>query len=140
MLRGNKILILPQESYQIMKLLFNVQNELGTGFQEKHYQRAVVAKLRKEKIFFGKEVPIHLTHDGADLGIFYMDITIGASIDKTLLLELKTVPFLTDEHLRQVVRYLIATNIPLGILVNFRVRPLQYKRIVNPNYDKLYKH
>lgn len=140
MLRGTRPLILPQESYQIMKVLFAVQNELGTGFQEKHYQRAVVAKLQKEKIFFGKEIPIHLTHDGTDLGIFYMDIIIGATIDKTILLELKTVPFLTDEHLRQVVRYLMTTNIPLGIIVNFRVRPLQYRRVVNPNYDKLYKY
>ena len=76
-------MVLPQESYQIMRILFDIQNELGTGFQEKHYQRALAAKLRKEKIFFGKEVPIHLTHDGADLGIFYMDITIGTTIEKT---------------------------------------------------------
>ena len=125
-----RIIIYPKQSYQIMKILFDVQNELGTKYQEKHYQRALEIKFNLNKIPFKKEVKINLDYEGEKLGAFYADFIV---YDK-ILLELKTTNFLHQDHARQRLRYLVAYNLQLGILVNFRIKPLQYKRIINPRY------
>jgi len=114
-------------SYQLNGILFEVQNKLGTKFQEKHYQRAICALLDKNNISFETEVPIHVEFNGKTLGKFRADIVV----EDKIILELKTTDRLTSDHKQQLLRYLQATSFKLALLINFRQRPLQTWRIVN---------
>jgi len=62
---------------------------------------------------------------------------VGKSLKDFIIVEFKTTNHLHLDHARQVLRYLKETNIKLAILVNMRVKPLEYKRIVNPDIDKI---
>ena len=124
-------IIYPDESFQIMKVLFEIQNELGTKYQEKHYQKATEIKFNQNKIPFKKEHKIKINFKNEKLADLFVDFLI---YDK-IILEEKVVDYLHIDHKRQLLRYLISGNYKLGILVNFRIRPLEYYRIINPRYD-----
>jgi len=120
-------IIYKELSYVINGILFKVQNKLGTKFREENYVRAVCALLRKKGIPFALKVPFIVTFEGEFMGKFRADMIV----DKKILIEFKTVPFLNSEHKQQIIRYLKGLNIRLGLLVNFRVYPLQIIRIPN---------
>lgn len=113
-------------SFKLNGILFAVQNELGTKFQEKHYLRAILALLKKENIPFDTEVPFKVEFNGEPLGSFRADLIV----DKKILIELKATDRLTSDHKQQIIRYLDALKLDLALLVNFRNRPLQIWRIV----------
>lgn len=120
-------LIFPEESYRLNRIFFDIQNDLGTSLQEKHYQRALKAKFIENKIPFKQEVAIDLKYKGEKLGKFFADFVV---FDK-IIIEVKTTPLITSEHVKQVLRYLESTGYKLGLVVNFRKRPLKAKRVVN---------
>ena len=113
-------------SYQLNGILFEVQNELGTKFQEKHYLRAILSLLKKDNIPFNIEVPFKIEFRGNLLGSFRADLVV----DNKILVELKATDRLTSDHKQQIIRYLDALKLDLALLVNFRSRPLQIWRIV----------
>lgn len=121
-------LVYPELSYQIMGLLFDVHNQLGGQFQEKHYQRAVEKALQSSKIKFEKELPSDVFFKEDTIGKFFLDFLI----DDKIVLELKAVPKLLPIHFRQVRTYLKTNNFRLGMLANFRGEKLTYKRVLNP--------
>lgn len=123
-------IIYPDDSYQIMKILFGIQNELGTKYQEKHYQKATEIKFNQNNISFIREFKIKVDFENEKLADLFVDFLI---YDK-ILLEEKVVDYLHLDYQRQLLRYLISGNYKLGILVNFSIKPLQYKRIINPRY------
>ncbi|MDD2656996.1 MAG: GxxExxY protein [Patescibacteria group bacterium] len=114
-------------SYVVNGIFFQVQNELGTNFQEKHYVRAVATLLIKKGIPFELEYPFKVTYNGQFLGKFKADMLI----DKKIIVEFKTVPFLNNNHRQQLLRYVKSLNVKLGLLVNFREYPLKIIRIAN---------
>ena len=113
--------------YIIRGILFKVQNDLGTKFQEKHYSKALCSILGQQKIKYKTEVPFSLKYNEIELGKFRADIII----ENQILLELKTTDYLTSDHFKQTLRYLETLKLPLAYVVNFRIRPLQLKRIIN---------
>ena len=115
-------------SYKIMGILFRVHRKLGSSYQEKYYQRAIEADFEKEKISFKREVLVKLNYREKDIGRYFLDFLV----DSKVALEIKTVPFLKQEYLNQVLAYLNATNLKLGIVANFRTNRLTYKRLINP--------
>ncbi len=119
-------LILPELSYKLNGIFFEVQNKLGTKFQEKHYVKAICSLLQEMGIAFKVEVPFRVMFKEQDLGLFKADLVV----DEKILVEVKVVDRLTVDHRQQIIRYLDALTMPLGILVNFRVRPLQIMRLV----------
>lgn len=121
-------LIYPKESYELNKIFFEVQNDLGTKFQEKHYSRAIEAKLTENKIPYQKEVLIEVNYCGQLLGKFFADFVVWNKI----IVEIKATPINNPEYLKQIKRYLEAKKIRLGILVNFSIRPLKPLRVLNP--------
>lgn len=123
-------IVYKEECRQIYKLLFELQNELGTNFQEKHYQRGFEAKLIKENYEYKKEAPLRINYEGKLLGKFFLDFVV---FDK-IIIEFKTTERLTNEHLKQMLRYLEASNMKLGLVVNFRKRPLRPMRVLNSKY------
>ncbi len=110
-------------SFQLNGILFTTQNKLGTKFQEKHYSKAVCAYLVPYKTEFPFEVKIN----EVIIGKFRADLIV----DNKILVELKVTDRLTIDHKMQMLRYLEALNLRVGLLVNFRIRPLQIWRVPN---------
>lgn len=120
-------IIYKEESKEIYGLLFKLQNELGTNFQEKHYQNAFESLLIKNYIPYKKEVPMKVEYEQKIIGNFFADFVVKDKI----LLEFKCVPQITQDHIKQVLRYIQALNLKLGVIVNFRVYPLKPVRVLN---------
>ena len=117
-------------SYKIVGILFSVHNQLGNRFQEKYYQRAIEEALKESKLRFKKELMIELKFNDKKIGKYFLDFLIEDSV----VLEIKTVDRLNPRDFKQVLAYLTANNIQLGILANFRADRLSYKRILNSKF------
>lgn len=122
-------LIYADLSYQIVNVLFEVDNELGPGYQEKYYQRAVAVCLRKRGFSFREQVPVDVTCKGEVIGRYFLDFLI----EEKIILEIKRGEVFRRSNIQQVYAYLKATNRQLGIIANFTKRGVIYKRIVNLN-------
>lgn len=120
-------IIYQEDCREIFGLLFKIQNELGTNLQEKHYQKAFENLLIKNNIPHQKEVPLRVEYEQKLIGNFSADFIVKDKI----LLEFKCVPYITQDHIKQVLRYIQAINLKLGLIVNFRVRPLKPVRVLN---------
>jgi len=124
----NKVeLLYPELSYELMGVLFDVHNKLGTKYQEKHYQRAIAIKLKSLNIPYKRECEMKVEFEGDKLGDFYADFVI----DDKIILETKVVWKIADDEVKQVLRYLEALNLRLAIVANFKHTKLEYRRIVN---------
>jgi len=115
-------------SYKLMGILFKVHRKLGNSYQEKYYQRAIALALDEAKIPYRREVEIDLSYNKQKIGKYYLDFVI----DNKIALEIKTAPRIKDEYYKQLLAYLDATNLKLGIVANFRTKRLTFKRLVNP--------
>lgn len=115
-------------SYKIVRILFEVQNKLGSEYQEKYYQRAVSQALKEKNISFREQIPVDLNFKGLKIGKYILDFVINDKI----VLEIKAVPYLKPIYFQQVRAYLKANQLRLGILANFRGDHLTYKRILFP--------
>ena len=115
-------------SYELMGILFRVHRRLGNSYQEKYYQRAIEIEFSKEGIPYKREVLVKLDYENESIGRYFLDFVVQGKI----ALEIKTVPFMSKEYLYQVLAYLNATHLKLGIVANFRTNRLTYKRLVNP--------
>ena len=121
-------LIYPKECYAIVGACFNVYNEKGCGFLEPVYQECLEIELAHQETPFVAQRPLKLSYRGRTLRQHYIPDFI--CYDK-LIVEIKAVSQLIDEHRAQVLNYLHATGIQLGLLVNFGHYPkLEYERIV----------
>ena len=122
-----KELIYPELSYIMMGILFEVHNKLGTKYQEKHYQRAIEIKLKELKISYQKEAKVDINFGKEKIGKLFVDFVV----DNKIVLEIKKVPKITRDHIKQVLRYLNSLNLKLGIVVNFQHQKLEYIRVLN---------
>ncbi|MEK7309799.1 MAG: GxxExxY protein [Planctomycetota bacterium] len=119
-------IIYKELSYQIMNLVFEVHNKLGCGFLEKVHENAVCIKLRKSGVNAIQQAPISVYFEDEIVGEYFADILI----EDKIILELKCVDEISDIHRAQVINYLRATNMRLGIIINFAKPKLEYERIV----------
>lgn len=117
-------------SYKLLGILFSVHTQLGNRYQEKYYQRAIAEALRENNIKFIKELKVDLKYNEKKIGKYFLDFLI----EDTIVLEIKTVDELRPSDFSQVLGYLTANNIELGILANFRSDKLLYKRILNSKF------
>lgn len=124
-------LIFKEETYRTIGACLNVYKDKGHGFVEPIYQECLEIELGYQGIPYDTQMEIHLDYRGQRLRHIYIpDITCYGKI----IVELKAVKLLTDEHRAQVLNYLKATEIQLGLLVNFGHYPgLQWERIVLSN-------
>jgi putative transcription antitermination factor YqgF len=122
-------LILKEESFKLMGLMFRVRGQLGPSCKEKNYQDAIEIIFKKENIKFEREKEIYIPLEGEKLGGFFIDFLVWDKI----ILEIKSKPFITHEDVRQAIRYLRATGLPLALLVNFKREKVEYKRVINSN-------
>lgn len=124
--------IYPELSYKIMGVLFDVHNQLGNRYQEKYYSRAVRLGFQKIGLKFEKELMVNLMYDNKIVGKYYLDFLVESKI----VIEIKAVPIFSRKDFKQILGYLKAKKLELGILVNFRNERLQYKRILNSDLNK----
>lgn len=106
---------------------YQVMNELGIGFLESVYEKALQVALAQADIRAERQVPIKVMFRQTVVGEFYADLLI----EKMLILELKTVDELAPEHQAQAINYLNATGIPAALLINFGNRKVEVKRLLN---------
>ena len=121
-------IIYKEESYAIIGACFEVYNEMGCGFVEPVYQECLEMELDLRVIPFRPQAELELSYKGRRLEQKYKPdfICFGK-----IILEIKAVSQLADEHRAQVHNYLKATGYKLGLLVNFGHYPkLEYERIV----------
>jgi GxxExxY protein len=103
---------------------FEVMNELGTGFLESVYEKALLLALRQKGLSAICQHPIKVMFRDECVGDFYADIFVESKV----IVELKAVKALAPEHQAQVINYLNATGIEVGLLINFENPKLEYKR------------
>jgi GxxExxY protein len=109
-------LLFKEESYKIVGACFEVYKEKGCGFAESVYQECLELELRDQTIPFSAQQILSLHYKGHPLKSVYVpDLICYGGI----VVELKAVTALTDEHRSQVMNYLKATGMELGLLVNF---------------------
>ena len=117
-----------QELYAIIGAAMEVQNELGEGFLELVYHDALNMELRLRDIPYETEKQIAIYYKGQPLDRIYKADLV--CYDK-IVVELKSVEKLKAEHTAQLLNYLKATGLPMGILINFGEKPLRYKIVPN---------
>ena len=115
-------------TYRIIGLAMAVHNELGPGFSEEIYQRAMMVGLTDETIASDREFVVEVVFRGQTIGKFELDFVA----DRKVILELKAVSALAPVHEQQVIAYLTASGLEVGLLINFGAARLEYKRIFPP--------
>jgi GxxExxY protein len=125
-IKSDKI-IYPELSYKIMGILFEVYNELGYGYKEKYYQKAVEVSLVKSYIKYVRECPYKIRYKGEIIGRQFIDFVI----EDLMVLELKKGHYFSRRNFEQVESYLKVTGLKLAILANFISTGVVYKRVLN---------
>lgn len=110
---------------KILEACFDVINELGAGFLESVYEKALLFALREKGLKAESQVPLNVKFRDNLVGEFYADILVEGAV----ILELKAVTSLASEHKAQLINYLKATGIEVGLLVNFGNPKLEYRRL-----------
>jgi len=116
------------ESYELMGACFEVYKDKGSGFLEAVYQECLEIELGARKVPFKPQPQLALAYKGRPLKTKYIPDFLCY---EKIIVELKAVSALTDEHRAQVQNYLRAAKVRLGLLVNFGHYPkVEYERIV----------
>jgi GxxExxY protein len=113
---------------KIIEAYYIVYNKLGYGFLERVYQKALLIELRKKGLNCKEEYPIKVYYDDELVGEYRADILV----DDCVIIENKAQPVLIEENEFQLINYLKATNIEIGLLLNFGKKP-EFKRKIFTN-------
>ncbi|WP_461641847.1 GxxExxY protein [Labilibaculum euxinus] len=116
---------------KIIKAYYKVYNTLGYGFLEKVYENAICLELHKQALFCKKQERIKVFYDGKQVGEYFADIIV----ENRVIIELKAAENLCYDHECQLINYLKATNIEVGLLLNFGKEP-QFRRKIFTNDRK----
>ena len=117
---------LNEVTYLINGAIFEVNRVLGGGFLEKAYENALLLELKNRGLKAEAQVPISVVYKGNTVGDYYADIVV----EDQVILEIKAIDALQKIHEAQLLNYLKATGIRVGLLVNFRHPKAQIKRMV----------
>lgn len=115
---------------KILRAFFNVYNRLGYGFIEKVYENAMLIELIKLNLNAVKQSPAKIYYDNVLVGDYFADIVV----EDKVIVELKAVEALCTEHEVQLVNYLKATEIEVGLLLNFGKKPQYKRRVLTKEY------
>ncbi len=124
---SNRAPLLEEElTEKILGAAFKVQNTLGCGFLEKVYENAMVVELSRAGISVEQQKPMQVRYQGAIVGEYQADLVV----DGRVIVELKAASKLDSIHEAQLLNYLKATRVRVGLLFNFGCPKLQYRRFV----------
>ena len=107
-----------------------VYNTLGPGFREETYKKALIEELKRQKIRFDIEYPIQIIYKDKSIDEYRLDMVVEGKI----IVELKAVNEMHPRFEAQLLSYLKASGLKLGLLVNFGSDELEIKRFLNPHF------
>ena|SRR5947208_10615980 len=116
---------------KIIGIFYDVYNELGCGFLESVYRESMLIALREAGLQAEREVPVPVFFRGRSVGDFRADLLVN----RLVLIELKVARSLDRAHDGQLLHYLKATEIEIGLLLNFGQRP-EFRRLILDNQQK----
>ena len=116
---------------KIIGAFYTVYNSLGYGFLEKVYENALAIELIKSGLQVQKQKTISVYYDEHEVGVYYADLIVNDLV----IIELKAASAIADEHYVQLLNYLKATNMEVGLLLNFGKKP-EIKRKIFDNEFK----
>lgn len=106
-----------------------VHKQLGNGFQEVIYQRALAIEMSMQGIEFSREHEMYIQYKGHEIGTRRVDFFV----EEKIMVEIKAIIQLEDVHLAQAINYVEAYDLEIGLLINFGAKSLQHKRVHNNN-------
>ncbi len=115
---------------QIIKAYYKVYNALGYGFLEKVYENALLIELRKSGLNAERQQSINVIYENEVVGLYYADVVV----EDAIIIEIKAAESLCEEHAIQLVNYLKATTIEVGLLLNFGKKPEVKRKIFDNEY------
>jgi GxxExxY protein len=127
---GGREMLYEDITSEIIKIFYKVNNTLGYGFLEKVYENAIIIELKKAGIKIKQQENIKVFYEGEEVGNYYADIIV----EDKIILELKCCENLRDEHRNQLINYLKATNMEVGLLLNFG-KNSEFKRVIFSKKD-----
>ena len=116
----------------IIKAYYNVYNTLGFGFLEKVYENSMMIELKNLGLNCSNQIAIKVNYKDKIVGDYYADIIVNNSV----IIELKAAKSLCEEHEIQLVNYLKATNMEVGLLINFGKEPEFKRKVLTNEYKK----
>lgn len=117
---------------QVLGAIFEVSNTLGAGFLEKVYERALLQELSARGLSVIAQVPFTVHYKGQSVGDYFADIVV----EGVVLVKLKCVEKLLNEHVAQCINYLRAAGLTICLLVNFQRPKVEWRRIVHGSLDR----
>ena len=117
---------------KVLKAFYNVYNKLGFGFLEKVCQNALVIELRKFGLDVTSSHVIRVFYDDTEVGFYDADILVNNCV----IIEIKECETLCPEHEAQLLNYLKATDIEVGLLLNFGMKPQFKRKVFNNEFKK----
>lgn len=115
----------------IIKTYYKVYNTLGYGFLEKVYENAMAIELRKSGLKVSQQENIKVYYESEEVGDYFADLLV----EDLVIVELKAAKEIAEEHEAQLINYLKATTIEVGLLINFGKEP-ELKRKIFHNHLK----
>jgi GxxExxY protein len=118
---------------KIIKAFYRVYNNLGFGFLERVYVNALVIELIKEGLSVKVQQPIKVFYEGKEIGLYIADLVINDCV----ILEIKAAEALCEEHEAQLLNYLKATEIEVGLLLNFGKKAELKRKVFSSEFKPL---
>ena len=117
---------------RIIGCAMKVHSTLGNGFQEVIYQRALAIEMEKQGLSFKREMEMFIFYETINIGTRRVDFFV----EECIMVELKALIKLEDVHLAQAMNYCQAYDLPIGLLINFGSKSLEFKRVYNVNHPE----
>jgi len=111
---------------EVIDAAYTVHKTMGYGFLERVYEKALSHELSLRNLMHEVQEPINVTYKGIDVGNYIADIIV----EKKVILELKACEELSSSHISQTLNYLKATDIKVGLLINFGKNKIEVKRLI----------
>ncbi|RLD74007.1 MAG: GxxExxY protein [Bacteroidetes bacterium] len=119
-------------THKIIGCAMKVHSTLGNGFQEVIYQRALAIEFGKQGLAYQREMEMPIFYDEVNIGTRRVDFFV----EDNIMVEIKAVIQLEDVHLAQAMNYCQAYDLPIGLLINFGSKSMQFKRVYNVNHPE----
>jgi GxxExxY protein len=117
----------------VIKAFYNVYNKLGYGFLEKVYENSLLIELHKLGLSGKKQQQIKVFYDEKEVGVYIADIIVNDCV----IIEIKASDDLCEEHEAQLINYLKATEIEVGLLLNFGKKAELKRKVFSSEYKNL---
>lgn len=126
-------LIYSEITGKIIKAFYKVYNTLGYGFLEKVYENALALEIKDSGLSVFQQAPIKIYYKDKEIGEYFADLIVENSV----IVELKAIENLTEIHEAQLLNYLKATKIEVGLLLNFGAKAEYRRKVFNNNRKNL---